>query len=48
MSAQEDPREAMLDAAEACKDGNYERAEKALLEAVSRVRHKQRNRGGEQ
>lgn len=46
MSAQSDPREAMLDAAEACKDGDYERAENALLEAVSRVRYRQRNRGG--
>jgi len=42
MSANEDPREAMLDAAEACKAGDYERAENALLEAVSRVRYHKR------
>ncbi len=45
MSANKDPREAMLDAAEACKAENYERAEDALLEAVSRVRYRQRDGG---
>lgn len=47
MSADADPLEAMLDAADAYRDGNLERADDALLEAVSRIRYEKRNGGGD-